>query len=297
MQPKSWQVGIVLSIGVLAVSTAAIFIRLTMAAAEINSVGFSLFIAASRLIISAIILIPTWQGFKKDRVSTKALIYAIAAGVCLALHFATWITSLAFTSIAASTALVTTNPIWVAILSQVWLKERLKNSIFVAIVIAVAGSIIIALGDYDSNSIGTNSILGDILALIGAWMASLYLLFGSQAQRQQLSTSSYIAIAYSTAALILSPLPLLFGVGYVGYPSQVYLYILLMAIISQIIGHTSFNWALRWLSPTLVTLTILFEPIGSSVLGYLVFAEIPSPLVILGGLVVLISVAIAVITK
>jgi drug/metabolite transporter (DMT)-like permease len=173
----------------------------------------------------------------------------------------------------------------------------LKNSIFVAIVIAVAGSIIIALGDYDSNSIGTNSILGDILALIGAWMASLYLLFGSQAQRQQLSTSSYIAIAYSTAALILSPLPLLFGVGYVGYPSQVYLYILLMAIISQIIGHTSFNWALRWLSPTLVTLTILFEPIGSSVLGYLVFAEIPSPLVILGGLVVLISVAIAVITK
>ncbi|BAU64597.1 hypothetical protein STA3757_19690 [Stanieria sp. NIES-3757] len=296
MQPKSWQVGIVLSIGVVAVSTAAILIRLTMAAAATNSVGFSLFIAASRLIISAVILIPTWHSFKNYQVTNKALIFAIAAGICLALHFATWITSLAFTSIAASTALVTTNPIWVAILSQVWLKEKLSKYTIIAILIALTGGIIIALADYDSTEL-TNPILGDILALIGAWMASLYLLFGLQAQRQGLNISNYIAVSYSTAALILFPLPLLFGVNYFDYPSKVYFYILLMAIIAQLIGHTTFNWAITWISPTFVTLSILFEPIGSSLLGYFLFAETPANLVIVGGLVLLLGVALAIISK
>jgi drug/metabolite transporter (DMT)-like permease len=296
MQPKSWQVGIVLSIGVVAVSTAAILIRLAMAAAETNSVGFSLFIAASRLIISAVILIPTWHSFKKHQVTTKAFIFAIAAGVCLALHFATWITSLAFTSIAASTALVTTNPIWVAILSRVWLKEKLSKYTILAILIALTGGIIIALADYESKQL-TNPILGDILALIGAWMASLYLLFGLQAQKQGLNISSYIAVCYSTAALILSPLPLLFGVSYVGYPSKVYFYVLLMAIIAQLIGHTSFNWAMKCISPTFVTLSILFEPISSSLLGYFIFAETPPNLVIVGGLVLLLGVALAIVSK
>ncbi|WP_216087094.1 DMT family transporter [Stanieria cyanosphaera] len=220
----------------------------------------------------------------------------LAAGICLALHFATWITSLAFTSIAASTALVTTNPIWVAILSRVWLKEKLNKYSIIGILIALTGGIIIALADYESKQL-TNPILGDILALIGAWMTSLYFLFGSQAQRQGLNISNYIAVSYSTAALILFPLPLLFGVNYFDYPSKVYFYVLLMAIISQLIGHTSFNWAIKWISPTFVTLSILFEPIGSSLLGYFLFAETPPNLVIVGGLVLLLGVALATITK
>lgn len=296
MQPKPWQIGTVLLIGVLAVSTAAIFIRLIMTTAGINNIGFSLFIAASRLLISAVILIPTWQSLKKDRYSTKALMYAIAAGVCLALHFATWITSLAFTSIAASTVLVTTNPIWVAILSRLWFKEKLSKYTIISILIALAGSTIVALADYQSNQL-TNPLLGNILALIGSVMASLYLLFGAQAQRQGLKISSYIVVAYSSSALILCPLPLLFGVSYFGYPSMVYVYVFLMAIVSQIIGHTSFNWAIKWISPTLVTLSILFEPIGSSILGYFIFAETPANLVIFGGLVLLLGVALAIITK
>lgn len=103
----------------------------------------------------------------------------------------------------------------------------------------------------------------------------------------------YIAIAYTTAAIILLPFPLLVGNGYVGYPQQVYFYGLLMAIIPQLIGHTSFNWSLRWLSPTFVTLSILFEPIGASCLGFILFTEIPSISVLVGGGILLSGVAIA----
>jgi drug/metabolite transporter (DMT)-like permease len=297
MKPSAWQVGVILFIGVGAVSTAAILIRLAMEAAGMQSVGFSLFLAASRLILAAVILLPTWRNFSPTQVTKKSCYYAIAAGICLALHFATWISSLAFTSIAASTTLVTTNPIWVALLSRLWWGERLTKLTIFGMAIALGGGILIAWDGFETNDLGANPILGDMLALVGAWMASLYILFGTQAQKQGLSIGNYIAIAYTTAALILLPLPPLFGVSYFGHGDRVYVYVLLMAILAQIIGHTSFNWALRWISPTFVTLNILFEPIGSSFLGMLVFAEVPSILVILGGLLLLIGVATAVVGK
>jgi drug/metabolite transporter (DMT)-like permease len=125
-------------------------------------------------------------------------------------------------------------------------------------------------------------------------MASFYFLFGTQSQKLGLNISSYIAIAYTTAALILLPLPLLFGSSYFGYPNLVYIYVLLMAIVSQLIGHTSFNWAVKYVSPTLVSLTILFEPIGASLLGFFLFQEIPSYSVLTGGVILLVGVGIAV---
>lgn len=125
-------------------------------------------------------------------------------------------------------------------------------------------------------------------------MVSLYLLFGREAQRRVLSIGSYIVVAYSTGALVLLPLPLLSGSTYVGYPVAVYLYIFLMAIASQVIEHTTINWSMRWISPTLVTLAILFEPIGSSILGYFIFKEVPGMLVLIGVIVILAGVALAI---
>lgn len=125
-------------------------------------------------------------------------------------------------------------------------------------------------------------------------MASLYFLLGREAQRRGLGIGSYVVVAYSTGALVLLPLPFLFGSTYVGYPVTVYFYILLMAIASQVLGHTSLNWAVRWISPTLVTLGILFEPVSSSLLGFLIFQEVPGWLVLLGAIVLLIGVALAV---
>ncbi len=293
MKPKSWQVGIILTIGVLAVSTSAIFIRLAMETAGKQGVDFSLFLAASRLGMSALILLPTWRKIKTTNINSKAYYYAIAAGVCLAVHFATWISSLAFTSIAASTTLVTTNPIWVALLSWFCFRERLSRRTILGIFIALVGAILIALGDGNTESSYNNPLLGNSLALIGSWTVSFYLLLGSQAQKQGLSISNYIAIVYTTAAIALLPLPLVFGNGYLGYPDRVYVYVLLMAIFPQLIGHTSFNWSLRWISPTFITLGILFEPIVASLLGLILFAEMPSIFVLVGGSIVLSGVAIA----
>jgi drug/metabolite transporter (DMT)-like permease len=125
-------------------------------------------------------------------------------------------------------------------------------------------------------------------------MISLYLLLGREAQRRGLGIGSYVTVAYSTGALVLLPLPLLFGSNYLGYPVTVYLYILLMAVAAQVIGHTTLNWAVRWIAPTLVTLAILFEPVSSSFLGYLIFKEVPGLLVLVGAAVLLGGVALAV---
>lgn len=292
--PSFWQVGSVLAMGILAVSMTAIFIRLATDAAAIKGVGFSLFLAASRLIIAATILLPTWKTLGKHKLSTKAYYYAVAAGLALSLHFATWITSLSYTSIAASTVLVTTNPIWVSVFSWIWFKEKITKTSLLGMLIAFLGGVLVAFGDNTGNYNYPNPLLGNLLALIGALMVSLYFLLGKEAQAIGLSTKNYITVAYSAAAVILLPLPLLFGTKYIGYPNQVYLYVFLLAIFSQLIGHTSINWVLRWISPTIVTLAIMFEPIGASFFGYLIFGEIPSNIVLLGGLILLVGVAIAV---
>jgi drug/metabolite transporter (DMT)-like permease len=125
-------------------------------------------------------------------------------------------------------------------------------------------------------------------------MISLYLLLGREAQRRGLGIGTYVAVAYSAGAFVLLPLPLLFGSNYVGYPFAVYLYIFFMAIAAQVVGHTTINWAMRWISPTFVTLAILFEPVSSSFLGFLVFNELPGLLVLAGAVVLLGGVAIAI---
>lgn len=296
-QPSSSFVIFVLVVGVLTVSTAAIFIRLALTSAGVSGLGFSLFLSASRLTLASLLLLPAWRNLQHQQLSPGALRYAAAAGVCLALHFASWTTSLSFTSITASTTLVTTNPVWVALLSWLWFKEKLTSLTVKGIGLALLGGILIALGDTEVSSVGNNPPLGNLLALLGAVLVSLYFLLGREAQKRGLGISSYIVVVYSTAALILLPLPLIFGTSYFGYPKLVYFYILLMAVLPQLVGHTSFNWTLRWISPTLVSLAILFEPVVSSFLGYLIFQEVPGYLVVAGAIILLIGVAVAVYGK
>jgi len=291
---KMGQVLTVLFFGVVGVSTAAIFIRLCLEAAQQSGLGFSLLIAASRLIMASLIIVPFSKPHDSLSVSRKALLWAIAAGITLSLHFATWITSLSFTSIAASTTIVTTNPIWVTILSWLWWNEKPKALTVVGITIALSGGFCIALGDAGSLTGGSNPLLGDALALLGAWSASLYLLLGKQAQASGLSIGHYSAIAYTTAALLLLPLPFFFGLNYWSYPPEIYVYLFGMAVFSQILGHTSFNWAVRFISPTFVTLAILFEPVSASILGFFVFGEVPSFLVLVGAIILLVGSAIAI---
>lgn len=297
MKQPLWKVTLILAVGILAVSTAAIWSRLAFEAAGIRQVGFSLVIAASRLTLASVILLPTWRNIKRGEEFKQALPYAIAAGGFLGIHFACWISSLAYTSIAASTTFVNTNPIWVALISWVWLKEKISRKTISGIAIALAGGLVIGLADTPSGNAGSNPLLGNFLAIAGAWAVSFYLLLGREAQKRGLTIGGYGAIAYTTAAVVLLPMPILFGSPYSGYQNQhqIYLYILLMALLPQLVGHTSINWAMRWLSPTLVTLSILFEPVVASLLGYFVFREVPPPQIFIGGAVLLTGVALAVI--
>lgn len=288
---------IVLFLGVVGVSTAAIFIRLCLETSGESGLGFSLFIAASRLIVASIVVLPFLPNPTKLSISKKAYYWAIAAGITLSFHFATWITSLSFTSIAASTTIVTTNPIWVTLLSWLWWKEKPKSLTILGITIALVGGFCIAIGDAGSLSGGSSPLLGDFLALLGAWSASGYLLLGKQAQSLGLSLGNYSAIAYSTAAVFLLPLPFFFGITYWGYPSEIYLYLLGMAVFSQVLGHTSLNWSVRFISPTFVTLGILFEPVSASLLGFFIFGEVPGFLVLIGAIILLLGSAIAILAQ
>jgi len=284
----------VIAVGVAAVSAAAIFVRFGFAAAGSSSPGVALLLAALRLSMAALLLAPTWRGLLRARPEPGAWRLAALAGVFLGVHFGTWITSLAYTSVAASVTIVTSNPIWVALAGWLWLGERLSRRTVSGIGLATIGGVLIGLGDASGSSAGKAPLLGDGLALLGAWAVSGYFLLGREAQRRGLSIGQYVAVAYAVAALVLLPLPFLFGASYTGWPWGVYAAALGMALVSQLIGHTSFNWAIRYVSPVLVTLAILFEPLGSGLLAYLFFGEMPPSLVFAGAAVLIIGVGLAV---
>ena len=290
-QPQNLKAYLVLSTGVLAVSTAAIWIRLATVAAGGSSIGFSLTLAASRSLLAALILLPVWRD-RPWRQGREGVSWAIAAGLCFAFHITAWIASLSYTSIAASTTLVTTNPLWVALLSWWGLGEKPTSRTIVGIAVALAGGILVARGGQMGET-GSNPLLGDSLALVGAIAFSFYLLLGREAQRRGLSLGGYSAIAYTVGSLFLFPLPLWLGSGYTNYPASVYGCMLMLALFPQLVGHTSINWAVRSMSPTLVTLTILLEPVGATILGYWVFSEVPGMEVAIGAVLLLAGVAIA----
>jgi drug/metabolite transporter (DMT)-like permease len=208
-QLPNWSIALVLIIGVLAVSTSSILIRLANQAAGTGGLGFSLVLAASRLTLSAIIILPAWRKLLQQPVQPGSWLYASAAGLCLAAHFALWITSLSYTSIAASTALVTTNPVWVALLSRFWFGEKLSKLSVAGIAIALFGTIAIALGSSGDTNTGSNQLLGDFLALAGSWAVSLYLLLGREAQRRSrsptlsLRSSCCPCLSPSTSAILV----------------------------------------------------------------------------------------------
>lgn len=292
MRPATSTIIFVLLGGVLALSFGSIFVRLATDAAATKSAGFSLVISALRLIIAALILIPAWRGLRNAGLKPGAWLYAILAGAFLAVHFATWITSISLTSIAASVTLVNTNPVWVALLSWVWLRQPPKLLTLGGIALALAGGSVIALGG--SSNPGPSPALGNALAVLGGLAASFYFLLGREAQHRGFGIGAYIAVAYGVAALVLLPLPLLLHTSYTGYPGQAYVWIALMALIPQLLGHSSLNWAVRWVQPVLVTLVILLEPLGASVWAYFLFGELPGSQVLLGAAILLAGVTLAV---
>ena len=281
-QPAPSRLLLILGCGVVAVSLAAIFIRLADAPGVV--------VAAYRMLIASLVLLPwTVRALKRTPLTRENIGYTLLAGVLLGAHFATWITSLSYTTVAASVVLVTTNPLWVALFSWIFLGLAPSFTVLLGVVIAVLGGALIGFGDLGG---GSAPLLGDSLALIGAVCASAYLLLGRSAQRRGLSLQAYIGVAYGVAALVLLPLPLLFNFSYTGYSLETLFWIALLALVPQLIGHTSFNYVVKHLDPTFVATVILLEPVGSSLLALLLFSEVPSLLTALGALILLFGIAL-----
>lgn len=283
---------LVLGVGVGVVSFAAILIR--FAHAEGAS---SLTIAAVRLGLAAVVLAPiAWlrHGSEIRRLGKRERGLCLLSGAFLALHFWTWITSLEYTSIASSTALVTTNPLWVGLASALLLRERPGIAALAGIGLTIAGSLMIFAADagpVDSSS-GKWPLLGNTLALVGALSASGYLLVG-RALRARISLIAYVWLAYAIAAVLLSAGLVASGMPLTGLPPAAWGFMVLLAIGPQLIGHTAFNWALRRLTATFVAVSILGEPIGSALLAILLFGETFSVLQLCGFVLLLAGIFVA----
>ncbi len=292
MAPRSAAPYLVLACGVAVASTASILIRF----AQGEGVP-SLAIAAVRLGLAALILTPlVWARSSREllRLRGRDLALPLLAGAFLAVHFWSWIASLAYTSVASSTALVTTNPLWVGLASVLILGERFSRATIAGIALTLAGSALIFVSDSSAQNAGVqpDPLLGNLLALLGAVAASGYLLVG-RALRARIGLLAYIWLAYSTAAVLLLLAVGATGSTLSGYSTLAYAALLGLALGPQLIGHSAFNWALRHLSATFVALSILGEPVGSALLAVAIFGERLAPVQLAGFVLLLVGIYLA----
>lgn len=274
----------ILICGVLGVSTGSIFARLADAPALVT--------AAYRVGLSSLLLLPlAWWKARTEltKLSAGDLKLAMLSGLFLALHFATWISSLDYTAIANSVVLVNTIPLWVGLLTPLISRDRIRRNTVISIVVSVIGGTIIGFGDFTT---GGSALWGDFLAVLGAVCAAVYLLLGRNLRRK-LSLLPYVVVCYGSAAIILWSIVLALQLPITGYSSQTVAAFWAMALISQIIGHSSYNWALKWFSTSFVAVALLGEPIGSTILAYLVFNEGLTWTKFSGGLFILSAIYIA----
>ena len=267
--------------GILAVSTASIFVRYAQAYAP------SLVIAAWRLALATVVLTPI--ALRRYQPELRSLTrgelgLGLLSGTFLAVHFATWITSLEYTTIASSVVLVSTSPLFVALLAPLFLKERISRFVAAGLVFALGGVAIVAISDTCTWPNGNltcpplleffagKAFLGDLLAITGALAGACYMIIGRRL-RSRMSVVSYIFVVYGMAAIVLVVVMLAAQQSPFGYPPLAFLWFALLALVPQLLGHSSFNWALGYLSAAFVSLTLLGEPIGSTILAYLLLNE------------------------
>ena len=282
---------LLLVIGIFAVSTAAILIKTALPFASPIAVAFH------RLFFSAIIAILILLVTKKEEkfaFDLKLLGLLTLSGVFLAFHFALWTWSLDLVSINSSVIFVTTSPLWVGLLSPIVLKERVPGRFYIGVLFAFSGGLLIAI--LGNNIGGVNTLPGLLMALLSAWMVAGYLLVGRKVVNK-ISTELYVSIVYSIASIVLAVLLLFFERGYQTYSPKIYLIFLLLALVPQTLGHTSLNRALTRLPVRIVSLALLFEPIGSSILAILFLKELPSAIEVAGGILILIGLVIALSAK
>lgn len=268
-------------IGVISVSLSAILVKLANADSGI--------IAFYRMLFSVIIMSPIF--FLKYTHEIKLLtkrdwIFSGVAGIFLAFHFILWFESLQYTSVASSTVLVTMQPLFAFIGTYFFFGEKISIKTIVAAAIAIAGSVLISWGDF---RVSGTALYGDILALIACALVTGYLLFG-QDVRKRLSLITYTMVVYTSSTVCLFFYVLLKGESFGPYPAIDWMWFILLAIVPNLLGHNLFNWSLKFVSTNVISIAILFEPIGAAILAFFVFGEYLIPSQLIGGIVVIVGI-------
>ena len=269
---------VALIIATFAVSWAAILIRLC-GAGPLPTAFYRMAMASAILAIPAIPKLK--QAFKA--LSWHQIILLIISGIFLGLHFASWITSLFHTTISNSAVLVATSPVFVIALEALFLKDKIPAKSIIGIAVALAGIVTVSAGDFDLSTV---FIKGDLLALAGAACAGVYL-FAGRKLRPKMDILSYIFVVYSIAALTLLAFNIIYDTNLTDYPLNTWLIFLLLAIVPTVVGHSLYNWLLKFIPAHRVATTTLGEPIGASILAIFFFTEIPGWTTIIGGLLIL----------
>jgi drug/metabolite transporter (DMT)-like permease len=256
---------VLIAVAVAAVSTSAPLIREARAPA--------LAVAFWRNAFAVAVLGPVCAARRRAEIARLAPGQAggaLLAGVFLTAHFATWVPSLSFTTVASSVALVATQPVWAALLARARGHE-VPAQAWLGIVVAVGGAVLLTGVDL---ALSGRALVGDLLALAGGALAAAYVTVGGEV-RQSVSTTVYTAICYSTAAALLGLLCLGGGQALAGFDGRTWLCLLGLTAGPQFLGHSVVNRVLRTTSATIVSVAILFEIVGSTLLAWLAFGETP----------------------
>lgn len=297
---------VMLMLGLASFSFSSIFVRLAQGEGMPSPA-----ISAGRLVIAAGVLTPLVLMKYRENIKTlnrNDILLTLGAGAFLALHFASWITSLEYTSVLISVVFVTSSPLWVAVLEFIFLRARLAKIVMIGLGIAIMGGLLIGFGGVVSgqevvveNVDRSREIIGGILSLVGAISIAAYLIIARKLQqpriRKGISTKlhiiPYIWLVYGSAGTILLVWSLATGVSFIGYSTQAYIWLFAMALFPQLVGHSSINYAVGYLPATIVSMLTQLEPIGSAILAYFLFDELPFPLQILGSVIIIAGVMVA----
>jgi drug/metabolite transporter (DMT)-like permease len=279
--------GAVLLVSVFAISWAAPLVRLTDAPA----LAISFWRLALSLVMIAALLTARGEWPALGRLSVGEWVTGAVAGVFLAGHFVAWIGSLALTSVAASVALVATQPVWVALLAMLFLREHPTRRQWAGIALAVLGAVWIGWGDFGA---GRDPLVGDLLALLGAVLVAAYYVIG-RGLRRRIDLWPYVGLVYGVATLCLGLAMLATETPFVAaYVEGDWLVFLALALGPMLFGHTGQNWALRYLPAYVVNLSLLGEPVLASLIAWLLpaIAETPSATALGGGALILIGILV-----
>lgn len=273
-------------LGIVAVSFGAIFVRFASEASPLA-------ISAWRLSVAAIILIPIAWIRREGSLTPKMTLWCLASGAALALHFILWITSLSYTSVASSVLFAATHPLFVGLGSFLLLKERPSRGLLIGASIALLGGALIGFGDIQ---LAGEAVRGDVLAVGGGLMAAIYFMIGRHV-RQTVAATEYVAVTYGTAAVLVLIICGITRTPMIGFSGSTVGFLVLLGLIPQLLGHSTFNWALKHLSASHVSIMVLGEPIGSGLLALLFFHEIPQGLNLIGAALILVGIYLSLRTK